>query len=130
MKKIEVVAAIIIYQNKILCLQRKESKLAYISKKYEFPGGKIEIGESKEDAIKREIMEELEMEIYIDQEFFTVEHQYPDFHITMHSYLCSVRNPNLILTEHIDFKWLDKANLIGLDWADADMPIVMKLKTL
>jgi 8-oxo-dGTP diphosphatase len=127
MKKIEVVAAIIINDDKILCLQRSESKLSYISKKYEFPGGKIEIGETKEQAIKREIKEELEMEISIKKEFLTVTHQYPDFHLTMYSFLCSCKNTSLTLTEHIDFKWLDKKDLTELDWAAADVPIVEKL---
>ena len=79
MKTIEVVAAIIIYDNKILCVQRGESKLNYISKKYEFPGGKIELGETKEEAIKREILEELNLEIEVRDEYMTVNHQYPDF---------------------------------------------------
>lgn len=127
MKKIQVVAAIIIYKNKILCVQRNENKLSYISKKYEFPGGKIELGESKEEAIKREIKEELKMEINIDSEFLIVSHQYPDFHLTMYSFLCSCKDSSLTLTEHIDFKWLAKNELAELDWAAADIPIVEKL---
>ena len=108
MKQIQVVAAVIINNNKILCVQRNENKLPYISKKYEFPGGKIEIGETKEETIKREIKEELKMEINIEREFLTVTHQYPDFHLTMYSFLCSCKDSSLTLTEHIDFKWLDK----------------------
>ncbi|MEP7170834.1 MAG: (deoxy)nucleoside triphosphate pyrophosphohydrolase [Bacteroidota bacterium] len=127
MKQIHVVAAVIISDNKILCVQRNENKLHYISKKYEFPGGKIELGESKEEAIKREIKEELKMEINIDREFLTVRHQYPDFHLTMYSFLCSCKDSSLTLTEHIDFKWLDKNDLGDLDWAAADIPIVNKL---
>ena len=127
MKQIQVVAAVIKSNNKILCVQRNENKLLYISKKYEFPGGKIELGESKEEAIKREIKEELKMEINIDSEFLTVSHQYPDFHITMYSFLCSSKDSSLTLTEHIDFKWLDKNDLAELDWAAADIPIVNKL---
>jgi len=127
LKQIQVVAAVIISNNKILCVQRNENKLPYISKKYEFPGGKIELGESKEEAIKREIKEELKMEINIDREFLTVSHQYPDFHLTMYSFLCSCKDSSLTLTEHIDFKWLDKNELEELDWAAADIPIVIKL---
>ena len=127
MKHIEVVAAIITYENKILCVQRGEHKFNYISKKYEFPGGKIESGESKEEAIKREILEELKMQIEVEADFLTVTHQYPDFIITMHSFICKCENPKLILTEHIDYKWLKVIELEKLDWAAADVPIMKKL---
>jgi 8-oxo-dGTP diphosphatase len=127
MKNIEVVAAIIIKNNKILCLQRGESKLEYISKKWEFPGGKIEENESFEDALMREIQEELRLKIKVEKLFLTVEHSYQDFHLTMHSYLCETENTELTLTEHLDFRWLEKENLLALDWAEADIPIVNKL---
>jgi len=127
MKYIEVVAAIIIHNNKILCVQRSENKLDYISKKWEFPGGKIESGESKQETIKREISEELEMNITVQEEYITVNHQYPDFHLTMHSFICTCNEPSLTLTEHIDYKWLDKNELNQLEWAAADIPIMMKL---
>lgn len=130
MKKIEVVAAIIISENEILCVQRGESKLPYISKKYEFPGGKMEEGETRNQAIQREILEELNLNINVASEYLTVEHTYPDFHITMHSLICSVENRNLTLSEHIDFKWLPKEELEVLDWAAADVPIVEKLMTV
>jgi 8-oxo-dGTP diphosphatase len=127
MKSIEVVAAIIIYEDKILCVQRGESKLNYISKKYEFPGGKMETGESREETIKREILEELKMQIDVKEEFITVTHQYPDFILTMHSFICKCDNTKLTLTEHIDYKWLKKNELENLDWAAADIPIMKKL---
>jgi 8-oxo-dGTP diphosphatase len=127
MKHIEVVAAIIVHKNEILCVQRGESKFNYISKKYEFPGGKMEVGETKEHAIKREIMEELKMSIDVQEEFFTVNHEYPDFSITMHSFICSCDSPIVHLTEHINFEWLNRNQLLSLDWAAADLPIVDKL---
>jgi len=127
MKQIEVVAAIIINDNKILCVQRNENKLPYISKKYEFPGGKMEAGETKEQTIKREILEELNMQIMVQNEFLTVTHQYPDFILTMHSFICTCQDSTLTLTEHINFKWLNKDELAHLDWAAADVPIVQKL---
>ncbi|MES2558666.1 MAG: (deoxy)nucleoside triphosphate pyrophosphohydrolase [Bacteroidota bacterium] len=127
MKQIEVVAAIIINENKILCVQRGENRLPYISKKYEFPGGKMEQGERKEDAIKREILEELKMDIDVMDEFLTVKHEYPDFIIEMHSFICHCKDTLVTLTEHIDFKWLDVSELHSLDWAAADVPIVHKL---
>jgi len=129
MKSVEVVAAIIIYENKILCVQRGESKLSYISKKYEFPGGKMEIGETKAETIRREIFEELNMKIDVQEEFMTVTHQYPDFILTMHSFICKCESSQLTLTEHIDYKWRLKNELEDLDWAAADIPIMKKLMT-
>lgn len=126
-KQVEVVAAIIKNNGRILCVQRGENKLPYISKKYEFPGGKIEKGESKIETITREIKEELFMDISTEEEFITVQHEYPDFHLTMHSFICSCENPEVQLTEHIDYKWLLSSELEGLDWAAADIPIVDKL---
>ncbi|MDW7732463.1 MAG: (deoxy)nucleoside triphosphate pyrophosphohydrolase, partial [Methanolobus sp.] len=123
----EVVAAIIIDDNKILCVQRDYGKYDYISLKYEFPGGKIESDETKEQALKRELLEELDLDINIDRQFVTVDHQYPDFSVTMHSFICSKLNSNLNLKEHIAFKWVNPENLSNLDWAEADLPIVSKL---
>ena len=130
MKKIFVVAAIIFNQDKILCVQRGFNKYNYISKKYELPGGKIEIGESDEYALKREILEELSMYIEITNFFMTVNHQYPDFHLNMKAYECSCKNNTVILSEHIDYKWLQTNKLAKLDWAEADLPIIQKLKIL
>ena len=127
MKSIEVVAAIIILRDEILCLQRGENKFDYISNKFEFPGGKMEAGESKEETIIREISEELNMNIEVQEEFMTVTHQYPDFIITMHSFICKCKSPSLTLTEHISYRWLKKNELEDLDWAAADIPIMRKL---
>jgi 8-oxo-dGTP diphosphatase len=127
MKKIEVVAAIIVHQNEILCVQRGTGKFDYISNKYEFPGGKMEEGESREAAIVREIEEELDLKIKVQQPYLTVEHQYPDFFITMHSFICTCEEKHLTLTEHVDFQWLKTTELKSLDWAAADIPIVEKL---
>lgn len=128
MKTVEVVAAIIKNdKNEILCVQRNLNKFDYISKKFEFPGGKIEAGESKEDALKREIQEELVMDIQIEEFYLTVHHQYPDFNLIMHSFICSSQSSSPILKEHIDFKWLTTDELMQLNWAAADIPIVQKL---
>jgi 8-oxo-dGTP diphosphatase len=129
LKKIDVVAAIIQCGEEILCVQRGLAKLEYISKKYEFPGGKIEAGETKESAIIREIKEELQLDIIEPKYFNTVNHQYPDFFITMHSFICLVNNKDIVLTEHIDQQWLKVEELSSLDWAAADIPIVHKLQT-
>ncbi len=127
MKKIEVVAAIIVCDQLILCAQRKESALKYISKKYEFPGGKIEQGETKREALKRELLEELNITPVIQDLYLTVVHQYPDFELTMHSFICNTDTKQVTLQEHIGHQWLKKEALDTLDWAAADVPIVKKL---
>lgn len=128
MKKVEVVAAILCYEDEILCVQRPPYKLPYISKKWEFPGGKIEKGETKEEALKRELIEELNISPEIDNLFLTVMHSYPDFEIIMHSFICRVASKELTLNEHIDSKWLKRPELAQLDWAAADIPIMAKLE--
>jgi 8-oxo-dGTP diphosphatase len=128
MKKIEVVAAIIYFKNEIFCVQRPVNKLSYISKKFEFPGGKIEKGESKKEALKRELIEELNfIPSKIDDLFLTVIHKYPDFELTMHSFKCYSDTKTIQLNEHISSEWLRINDLDKLDWAGADIPIVNKL---
>jgi 8-oxo-dGTP diphosphatase len=127
MKEISVVAAIIKYNNKILCVQRGENKYEYISNKYEFPGGKIEKGESLKETVIREIKEELNMVIKPEEPFITVTHQYPHFLLTMHTFICSCDDPKVNLTEHLDYKWLETDDLKNMDWAAADMPIMEEL---
>lgn len=127
MKRVEVVAAIIMFENEILCVQRPQNKLAYISEKYEFPGGKIESGETQKEALGRELFEELNITASIQSLFLTVIHEYPDFELTMHSFICLVKSKKITLNEHIDSKWLTVEQLSSLDWAAADIPIVNKL---
>ena len=127
MKKIKVVAAGIFWNDLILCVQRPKNNLLYISEKFEFPGGKMEPKETKVETVVREIKEELAMDIIVKEEFLTVTHQYPDFLLTMHSFICTCNNTNLTLNEHIDYKWLEVNELDQLDWAAADIPIVNKL---
>ena len=127
MKKIEVVAGVIFWEEQVLCVQRPQNKLHYISEKFEFPGGKIEEGETKEEALHRELLEELNLSTKIKSFFLTVIHKYPDFELTMHSFICEVDSKELTLHEHIDQKWLNINELTALDWAAADIPIVAKL---
>ena len=128
MKSIEVVAAII---------QDKENRIFATQRGYgdwkdwwEFPGGKIEPGESPEEALKREIREELSTDISVDEFFCTVEFDYPKFHLTMHCYLCSLLNDALHLNEHEAAKWLSKEELNNVKWLPADLVILEKLQTL
>lgn len=123
MNPISVVAAIIKQEDKILCVQRGNAKYEYLSYKWEFPGGKIEGGETEEEAIQREIMEELGMSIAIEDKLMTVKHQYPDFNLTMHIFICSSANQP-VLNEHLDYKWATINELNQLDWAAADIPVV------
>lgn len=130
MKKIEVVAAVIMHENQILSVQRPEHKLDYISRKFEFPGGKIEDDETKEEALIRELKEELNLKVNIGKHIITVVHQYPDFELTMHVYSVKVTSKTITLNEHIAQLWLDKKDLYSVDWAAADVPIVDELNSI
>lgn len=129
MKQIEVSAGILINGGQILCLQRGPNKHDYISYKFEFPGGKLEPGESPIIALSRELAEEMHIAIDEDnfEHFITVRHTYPDFTIVMHAYTADVESRAFDLVEHVDYRWLDAEELDTLDWAGADWPIVDKL---
>ena len=127
MKEIEVVAAIIKHNNKILCTQRDVSKNEEVSFKWEFPGGKIEVGETNEEALKRGIKEELNIEVNIEKYFMEVNYIYPSFKLKMYTYLCNTQTDNIELLVHKDYKWLRNDELNTLDWAPADKPIINKL---
>ena len=124
MKKVEVVAAVIRRDRFILCCQREQNKLIYLSEKWEFPGGKIEEGESKEHALMREIQEELEMEIFDLRFVLTVVHNYEDFELTMHVYFATTRQIEFKLNSHMAARWVGFEELEQFDWAEADRPIV------
>lgn len=124
-----VVAAILRYDNKYLCMQRGASKFDYTAYKFEFPGGKIEHGEERHEALERELREEMDVNIAISESnyFMTVEHIYPDFSITLHCFLVDVTKPDFALKEHKSFVWLPKDKLDTLDWAAADEDIIKRL---
>jgi len=126
-KPIQVVAAVIIRDDKTLCVQRGKHIRDYVSLKWEFPGGKIELGENREQALRREIREELDVEIENLEYFMTVEYTYPDFHLVMYAYTCSIGKGEPVLKEHVALKWLRVEELDQLDWAAADIPIIEKL---
>lgn len=127
-KSIEVVAAIIVKDEKIYATQRGYG--AY-KDKWEFPGGKIEPGETREHALEREIKEELDTEICVGDHICTVEYDYPEFYLTMHCFLCNILSGELTLLEHEDAKWLGKDEIWSVDWLPADIEVVKELgKTL
>ncbi len=129
MKTIEVVAAVILSNGLVLCTQRGPAKYDYISHKFEFPGGKVESGESGSEALMRELIEEMDLSIDVAEKdcLMTVEHQYPDFKIIMHAYLIKADKIIIKLNEHVDHLWADIGIIYSLDWAEADLPIVDKL---
>lgn len=127
MKTINVVAAIIKKDNKIFATERGYGDF---KGGWEFPGGKIEKGETPEEALKREIKEELESEISVDQFITTVDYDYPNFHLIMDCFLCSIKEGHLTLLEHSAAKWLDMKSIDSVDWLPADIKVVNKLKEL
>ena len=125
MKQIEVVAAIIRKGDKIFATQRGYGDF---KDWWEFPGGKMEAGETLEEALKREIREELSTEISVDEFLCTVEYDYPAFHLTMHCYLCSLLTEALHLNEHKAAQWLVKEELDSVKWLPADVKVVERIK--
>ena len=125
MKHIEVVAAIIQEGDKIFATQRGYGEW---KDWWEFPGGKMEAGETPEEALKREIWEELETRIVVERFVETVEWDYPQFHLTMHCYLCHVESRHLELKEHEAAKWLKKDELESVNWLPADWEVVKNIK--
>ena len=124
MKTINVVAAIIIKDNKVLATQRGYGEF---KGGWEFPGGKIEEGESPEEALIREIKEELELNIEVNQLLEIIEYDYPKFHLSMKCYLCSIIKGSIVLNEHQDAKWLDKKHINDVEWLAADVIIINRI---
>lgn len=127
MKTIEVVAAIIKDNDKVLAICRGYGEFINM---WEFPGGKIEPNESKEDALHREISEELEVAINIEEFLMTVEYDYPNFHLTMHCFICTLKDGIIKLNDHNDACWANKDKLKELNWIPADLDIVDKLMNI
>ena len=125
MKEIKVVAAIIQKENKILATKRGYGEFINM---WEFPGGKIESGETKEQALVREIKEELNIEISVDKFAIDIEYQYPNFYLFMSCFMCSIKEGSIELLEHNDGKWITKEDLNTLNWLPADIDAVNYIK--
>lgn len=127
MKTIKVVAAVIKHDNKIFATQRGYGEF---KDGWEFPGGKMEQGETPKQALVREIREELDTEIEVGELIETVEYDYPQFHLTMHCFWCSVKSGNLVLKEHEAAKWLTKETLDSVEWLPADLGLIERIKEM
>lgn len=125
MKQINVVAAVIVRNGKILATQRGYGAF---KDGWEFPGGKIEVGESPEEALKREILEELGVDIEVHELIDVVEYDYTEFHLSMKCYWCSLNSGEVRLLEHEAGRWLKKEELGEVEWLPADLILIKKLK--
>ncbi|MEG0324547.1 MAG: (deoxy)nucleoside triphosphate pyrophosphohydrolase [Raoultibacter sp.] len=125
MKTIRVVAALIIDQGRVMATQRSYGDFAG---GWEFPGGKIEEGETPEEALRREIFEELELSICVIEFFKNVKHQYETFFLDMDCFTCEIESGTLELHDHLSMKWLDAASLYDVEWLPADIGLVDDLK--
>ena len=127
MKDIEVVAAIIQKENQYFATQRGYGEFDGM---WEFPGGKIEPGESPEDALKREIQEELGIDIGVKEFLCTTNYDYPSFHLTMHCYICYIKEGEVELREHKAARWLRSEELGSVVWLPADKDVISRLNNL
>ena len=125
MRSIEVVAGIITDSGKIFATQRGYGDYKDF---WEFPGGKMEPGETPQQALARELREELSVEVDVGEFVCTVEYDYPGFHLTMHCFYCSVTGGTLTLLEHEAAKWLDMEQIHSVDWLPADVVVVNALE--
>ena len=131
MKTVRVVAAVIkaINENGEPIIFATQRGYGDFKDGWEFPGGKIEEGETPEEALKREIMEELDTEISVGESINTVEYDYPTFHLSMDCFWCEIVKGDLVLTEHEAAKWVTKEQLISVEWLPADIKLVENIST-
>ncbi len=126
-KHVHVAAALLFDNGKIFAAKRGDSPYAYVAHKYEFPGGKIEIGESGEDAVTRELKEELDLDVKVCGLYASHTFEYPDFIITLYVYECE-KCSDFVLREHESYAWIAPADLKEEEWAPADADILGNLK--
>ncbi len=126
-KHLEVAAALLFESGKVFAVKRGDSPYPYVAHKYEFPGGKIEEGERGEDAVKRELKEELDLDVTVGNLYACETYDYPDFSITLWVYECD-RVSSFTLKEHENYAWIAPKDLDEKDWAPADAEIIRALK--
>ena len=129
-KHYHVVAAAVIFEGCILCMQKGATPYIYTSHHYEFPGGKVEAGETEAAALQRELREEMNYKVQPIRHLLTVEHEYPDFSITLSAWLCTTASSRFTLKEHESFLWLPANKLSELDWCAADLPVASYITQL
>ena len=126
-KHLNVVCAIVRDGDKILCTQRLRKGPNYIAEHWEFPGGKVNEGENDHEALRREILEEMDWDIYVGAKLGSVEYDYPDFSICLTAYDCMAHDNDFKLLAHIDSCWLKPEEFSRLDWAEADAALIKQL---
>ena len=130
MERTKVVAAVIIEDGctgegtKYLCMRRTRSRYPYISERWEFPGGKVEPGESDHEALVREIREEMDWDVFVGPKLGTVDYDYPDFSVSVTAYLCKPGNGTFKLLDHLAYRWLTRNELDELEWTAADRELL------
>ncbi len=126
MKTIKVVAAVICRDNRIFAVQRGYGDY---KDRWEFPGGKVEDGETAAEALKREIQEELDTEIVVGERIDTIEYDYPQFHLSMDCFWCGIKEGHLELLEAEDSRWLSRLDLYSVDWLEADLSLLRRIES-
>ena len=126
-KHVKVAAALIFDKGKIFATKRGDSPYAYVAHKYEFPGGKIEVGEREEDTVKRELKEELDMDVKVGGLYAKTTFEYPDFIITLSVYECEMVSA-FLLKEHESYAWIAPVQLKDEEWAPADADILQSIR--
>lgn len=119
-KRYKVVCAIVENEGEYLCVRKGQTKYEYTSFRWEFPGGKIEEGETPQQALSRELLEEMDYRVEVKEELCSVFHEYPDFSIELRAFLCTAKDRSYTLKEHMDSCWLPKGKLDDLAWCEAD----------
>ncbi len=123
-KHYNVVAAVIVVDGRVLCMQRGLTRYPYTSHLWEFPGGKIEPGETPQQALHRELLEEMDLDVEVHEMLATVTHDYPDFTITLAAYRCTSSSTAFTMREHAASRWLPWSELMSIPWCAADERLI------